>query len=157
VMRVLKPDGLLYLNAPANGAFHRYPVDCWRFYPDSANALVTWAKRNGMNPQVLESFTTRQRLDIWNDFVAIFVKDATHAHLHPGRMLGKLPLYDNAFTSDGVLHNFALLPEDIQRIFLLNNAYLDLQNKLGQALVRVDDLEKQLRQCAPKVSALSVG
>src|SRR4051812_2658915 len=35
VMRVLKPDGLFYMNVPSNGAFHRYPVDCWRFYPDS--------------------------------------------------------------------------------------------------------------------------
>jgi SAM-dependent methyltransferase len=32
-LRVLAPGGLLYLNAPANGDFHRYPVDCWQFYP----------------------------------------------------------------------------------------------------------------------------
>ena len=42
VLRVFKPDGLFYLNAPSNGEFHRYPVDCWRFYPDAAQALVNW-------------------------------------------------------------------------------------------------------------------
>ena len=32
-------DWLFYLNAPSNGEFHRYPVDCWRFYPDAGGAL----------------------------------------------------------------------------------------------------------------------
>ncbi|MDC3250993.1 class I SAM-dependent methyltransferase [Luminiphilus sp.] len=27
-LRILKPHGLLYINAPSNGSFHRYPVDC---------------------------------------------------------------------------------------------------------------------------------
>ena len=155
VLRILKPGGLFYLNAPANGAFHRYPVDCWRFYPDSGNALVAWAKRQGMNPQLLESFTTRQRLDIWNDFVAVFVKDAAQAYLHPNRMLAKLPTCDNAFSSDGILHNFSLLPEDIQRLVLFNNAYLELQGKYGQALARAEELEKRLRQFLPEGSNLS--
>lgn len=31
VLRVLKPHGLFYLNAPSGGQVHRYPVDCWRF------------------------------------------------------------------------------------------------------------------------------
>jgi SAM-dependent methyltransferase len=32
--RVLKPGGLLCLVFPSSGAVHRYPFDCWRFYPD---------------------------------------------------------------------------------------------------------------------------
>jgi SAM-dependent methyltransferase len=40
IMRVLKAPGLFYLNVPSNGPFHRHPVDCWRFYPDSGDALV---------------------------------------------------------------------------------------------------------------------
>ena len=40
VMRVLKDDGLFYLNVPSDGAFHRYPVDCWRFYPDSGHLRI---------------------------------------------------------------------------------------------------------------------
>jgi len=57
VLRILKPKGLFYLNAPSSGSFHRYPVDCWRFYPDSGKALITWANRNGINANLLESFT----------------------------------------------------------------------------------------------------
>lgn len=37
--RVLKPGGLAFVVAPGGGNVHRYPVDCWRFYPDSWAAL----------------------------------------------------------------------------------------------------------------------
>jgi SAM-dependent methyltransferase len=95
VLRVLKPDGLFYLNAPSNGEYHRYPVDCWRFYPDAGTALANWGRRCGYDPALLESFTTRQRLDVWNDCVAVFVKDAAHVHRHPSRMLERIDNYMN--------------------------------------------------------------
>ncbi len=95
ILRVLKPDGLFYLNAPSNGEFHRYPVDCWRFYPDAGLALLKWAKRSGYEPALLESFTTRQRLDIWNDFVAVFLKDASRLSQHPARMMNHISHYTN--------------------------------------------------------------
>jgi len=87
IMRVLKPNGLFYLNAPSNGAFHRWPVDCWRFYPDSGNALVSWAKRNNINAALLESYTGVQELDLWNDFVAVFIKDENAVNKYPRRIL----------------------------------------------------------------------
>lgn len=86
ILRVLKPDGLFYLNVPSNGYVHRFPVDCWRFYPDSGVALVNWAKRSGLDPALLESFTAFQRDDVWNDFVAVFVKSAARAADHPRRI-----------------------------------------------------------------------
>ena len=95
VLRVLKPDGLFYLNAPSNGHFHRYPVDCWRFYPDSGLALVRWAVRSGYQPALLESFIGYQHLDVWNDFVAVFVKDAAQVPRHPARMLDRVDRYMN--------------------------------------------------------------
>lgn len=87
LLRVLRPNGLLYLNVPSNGDFHRYPVDCWRFYPDSGGALVAWARRNGMQPQLLESFISAQFMDPWNDYIAVFVKDEKFATSHPKRMI----------------------------------------------------------------------
>ncbi len=87
IMRVLKPQGLFYLNAPSNGEFHQYPVDCWRFYPDSGQALVKWANRCGFNADLLESFVSAQWGDIWNDFVAVFIKDANYAVRYPNRIL----------------------------------------------------------------------
>jgi SAM-dependent methyltransferase len=38
--RILKPGGYIFLVAPSRGPEHRYPQDCWRFYPDSYRALA---------------------------------------------------------------------------------------------------------------------
>jgi len=73
-LRVLKPTGLLYLNAPSNGTYHRYPVDCWRFYPDSGVALQNWGHRSGHVCALLEAFIGERKNDLWHDFVAVFVK-----------------------------------------------------------------------------------
>ena len=59
ILRVLKPTGLFYLNAPSSGSFHQYPVDCWRFYPDSGKALISWSKHNGGDAALLESYIQR--------------------------------------------------------------------------------------------------
>lgn len=40
IARCLKPGGLVLLIAPSRGPEHRYPVDCWRFYPDGYRALA---------------------------------------------------------------------------------------------------------------------
>lgn len=40
--RVLKPGGLVFLLAPSRGPEHRYPQDCWRFYPDAYRALAKY-------------------------------------------------------------------------------------------------------------------
>jgi SAM-dependent methyltransferase len=74
--RKAKPGGYVYINAPSNGAVHRYPEDHWRFYPDSALALVRWAHSQGEQVALVESFIAGRESDIWNDFVAIFRKDA---------------------------------------------------------------------------------
>ena len=85
-LRILKPTGLLYINVPSNGSFHRYPVDCWRFYPDSGVALQNWGKRSGYNCALLESFVGIRKTDIWNDFIAIFVKDENNSIKYMSRI-----------------------------------------------------------------------
>ena len=40
MVRVCADDGLIVVIAPSGGPVHRYPVDCYRFYPDSMNALA---------------------------------------------------------------------------------------------------------------------
>jgi SAM-dependent methyltransferase len=77
MVRISKPGGNIYINAPSNGIVHRYPTDCWRFYPDSGCALAQWARKAGYPITLIESFTARRRTDRWNDFVAIFVKSET--------------------------------------------------------------------------------
>ena len=39
----LKPGGLCCILAPSSGPEHRYPVDCWRVYPDGFRAVATYA------------------------------------------------------------------------------------------------------------------
>lgn len=73
-VRLLKPAGLLYLCAPSNNGFHRYPLDCWRFYPDAGKALENWAHRQGLTIELVESFTTPPEQSGWSDFIAIFSK-----------------------------------------------------------------------------------
>lgn len=87
IMRILKPDGIFYMCAPSNGVFHRYPVDCWRFYPDSANALLKWGNRNGYNSVLLEQFTSLRVSDIWEDYVCVFLKHKGSLHKHNNRMI----------------------------------------------------------------------
>ena len=81
-LRILKPAGLLYINAPSNGVFHRYPVDCWRFFPDSGVALQNWGNKSGYKCALLESFIGIRKKDNWNDFVAVFVKDKDFVNRH---------------------------------------------------------------------------
>lgn len=42
MVRVLAPGGLILLIAPSRGPEHRYPQDCWRFYPDGYRALAKY-------------------------------------------------------------------------------------------------------------------
>ena len=39
ISRVLVPNGLTCIIAPGAQGIHQFPVDCWRFYPDSWAAL----------------------------------------------------------------------------------------------------------------------
>jgi SAM-dependent methyltransferase len=72
--RAAKDGGYIYINAPSNGAVHRYPQDNWRFYPDSGKALAQWAASQGSPVTLVESFIACREDDIWNDFVAVFRK-----------------------------------------------------------------------------------
>ncbi|MDR2689633.1 MAG: class I SAM-dependent methyltransferase [Azoarcus sp.] len=110
-LRILKPYGLFYLNVPSNGIFHRYPVDCWRFYPDSGNALVTWARRNAIPAVLLESYTSTGTKPMaglfWNDFVAVFLKDEKYAAAYQQRILHKRQNFINGIMhgQEGFLHH----------------------------------------------------
>ena len=70
--RVLKPGGILYINAPSSGSYHAYPVDCWRFYADSWKALEKWAIENGYAMELIQTYVDIR--DQWKDSVGIFKK-----------------------------------------------------------------------------------
>ena len=43
ITRALKPGGLCCMLAPSSGPEHRFPVDCWRVYPDGFRAVARYA------------------------------------------------------------------------------------------------------------------
>ena len=68
VARVLKPSGIACIIVPSSGPEHRYPVDCWRIYPDGIRAL---ARHAGLCP--VEIFT-EWGLGQWHDTFAVLQK-----------------------------------------------------------------------------------
>lgn len=65
--RILKPDGIIILIAPSAGPIHRYPVDCYRFYPDAYRALAKYC-----NCEVL--LVEHDQRGPWKDLVGVFSK-----------------------------------------------------------------------------------
>jgi SAM-dependent methyltransferase len=133
MIRILKPSGLLYINSPSNGALHRHPMDCWRFYPDSGVAMSHWAQKNGYKTAVLESFTGKQLGDVWNDFVAVFVKDEAFAKDHPNRMIERDKKFTNALVYGDYENfiNYAQYPEDQARF---KGPKMELRRKINRNL-----------------------
>jgi predicted SAM-dependent methyltransferase len=113
MVRVVKPGGLIYINVPSNGDFHRWPVDCWRFYPDSGKALEKWARHNGHDIVMMESFVGNQDQDIWNDFVVVFCKGTEYIDRYNDRILHNITDYTNGrlYGNDDFL-NYDPIPQD---------------------------------------------
>ena len=114
ILRIMKPHGVFYLSVPSNGNFHRYPVDCWRMYPDSGIALANWGRKKGFNVSLLESFISNQDRSQWNDFVGVFLKDDNYVSAYPKRMQDNFTNYRNGlvYEKPGVFSNQSKKAED---------------------------------------------
>jgi SAM-dependent methyltransferase len=115
IFRVLKSDGIFYLNAPSNGPFHRYPLDCYRFYPDSSHALKNWAVHSGYkNVIILESYTSKKKRNFWNDNVSIFLKDKKYKKNYPNKITKKKKDFYNGFYNNNIskVKNYCVYTED---------------------------------------------
>jgi hypothetical protein len=83
VARVLKYGGLCCILAPSSGPEHRYPFDCWRFYPDGMVALARFAQID-----VVEATTQWQDIgypdgsDAWHDSMLVCRKPDRGAWLN---------------------------------------------------------------------------
>ena len=76
IARALKPGGLCCILAPSSGPEHRFPVDCWRVYPDGFRAVARYA---GL--ETLEAITQWEDLpqydsesNKWHDSVLVACK-----------------------------------------------------------------------------------
>ncbi|MFL6585178.1 MAG: class I SAM-dependent methyltransferase [Chthoniobacterales bacterium] len=78
IARALKPNGVCCIIAPSSGPEHRFPVDCWRVYPDGLRAVARYAEL-----EVLEAWTQWDALpqydnesNKWHDSVLVARKPA---------------------------------------------------------------------------------
>jgi len=73
---VLAPGGLACIIAPSRGPEHRYPLDCWRFYPDAFRALARWS---GLALVSVATDWGSEGLDVdsalWGDTCAVLRKE----------------------------------------------------------------------------------
>lgn len=130
-LRILKPTGLLYLNAPSNGALHRYPIDAWRFYPDAGKSLTKWARHNGIQAVLLESFIGEKFGDLhldgmWNDFVAVIARDEENLPRTTARIIDSEVSVRSAYAHglDLPASEFGLMPDQLLMQEYLNNTPL---------------------------------
>jgi SAM-dependent methyltransferase len=128
IMRVLKSKGLFYLNVPSNGSFHRYPVDCWRFYPDSGRALDRWARYNKLDSVLLESYVSEQTDSEWNDFVSVYLKDEKYVSDFPSRIIDtKKDFMNGMIYGSDVLLQKRNTNQDMTKLILID---MIIKNKL---------------------------
>jgi SAM-dependent methyltransferase len=77
-LRILKPNGLLFLQAPSAGVEHRTPTDNWRFYRDAPYALEQWGRRSGYDVEVavahIHNSEVQRKVSLWDDHSMIFRK-----------------------------------------------------------------------------------
>ncbi len=75
INRVLKPGGICCIVAPAAGYEHKYPVDCWRFYPDGFRALAKFADMEVLHASMQwEPLGYADGSDEWKDAVLVAKK-----------------------------------------------------------------------------------
>lgn len=67
IARVLKPGGYAILIVPSSGEVHRFPVDCYRFLPDSMAALAEWS---GL--ELVATHWDNPPSNQWRDLAAVF-------------------------------------------------------------------------------------
>lgn len=151
-LRVLRPGGFLYVNAPSNHGFHRYPLDCWRFYPDAGIALVAWAKRKGVNAELIESFVADPVNECWADFVAVVRRSSSKPFVRRGRIADATQaanIHDGGQGDPPPVERESWATYDMRQSALL-------AAKLETAERRVKELQAALAEQSPSGNSIAV-
>jgi SAM-dependent methyltransferase len=78
IERILKRGGICCIISPSGGPEHRYPVDCWRFFPDGFAALARFAQLKTLEiytQRVSEPEYKNDDSNLWKDVVLICAKE----------------------------------------------------------------------------------
>ncbi len=72
MVRIIKPQGYIYICTPFNARVHKNPIDCWRFYPDAYLALSKWCPQ----AKLIETYIDdKDKKQIFFDNIGIFRVD----------------------------------------------------------------------------------
>lgn len=109
VVRVLKPGGVTAIIAPSSGHEHRFPVDCWRFYPDGFAALARYVQC-----EVVESFTDWGNGE-WGDTILVLRKptwsDSDRERFNHRAGLQRLMLSEQSITPARIADEWQFQPQ----------------------------------------------
>ena len=144
--RITKTGGLIYINAPSNGWYHRYPQDCWRFYPDAGPALEKWARSKGQEITLIESFVANRGGDVWNDFVAIFGKGDAHHFNAASPIHARVPCRNVRRLGDPSVLQHREATQDMDLLHDQVSAVGGLKEAESLDLVEKDLFERELRR-----------
>ena len=73
--RVMKKGAICCVIAPSSGPEHRYPLDCWRFYPDGMRALCKHANLTCLHCQTdSNEHYIDEESSLWKDTMLIAEK-----------------------------------------------------------------------------------
>ncbi len=106
IARVLRPRGLAFLIAPSAGHVHRYPEDCFRYFPDGLPALA-----HAAGLQIVEAHVQQRlayRSNIWLDAAAV-VQKPMRSPQEAGRERARLELSKLSLKRD-------LDPDDLETV-----------------------------------------
>jgi SAM-dependent methyltransferase len=161
--RVARAGGHIYVNAPSNGGVHRYPLDCWRFYPDAGLALMEYAGEHQIQVDLVESFVGKRynnSWDGWNDFVAVFRRGPSKTPLNKNFVYKRYPSYNARTWNSSTLDCETGLTEDMelgrdlrQQVAEQNNAIDTLQKELATSRSASASLEQQVQALSNALQA----
>ncbi|MFN3835828.1 MAG: methyltransferase domain-containing protein [Glycocaulis sp.] len=131
IERVLKPGGLAFIIAPSTGPVHRYPVDCYRFYPDSYAAIAEWA---GL--RLVHAWTAEE--GPWQDMTGVFQKGGslqavTAPPAHYPAVAANIPPGETPFETVSGERPYLDVLKDLHEI-LKPKRYLEIGVRHGRSL-----------------------
>jgi Methyltransferase domain len=71
IARVLTRGGICCILAPSSGPEHRFPVDCWRFYPDGMVSLAQFAQMETIEAVTQWDDLGHAESDCWHDSMLV--------------------------------------------------------------------------------------
>lgn len=94
--------------------------------------MQNWGKKSGYNCALLESFIGIRKTDIWNDFVAVFIKNEDNAN----KFKNRIQLNVDKFTNGRLLNSEKIL-NFFEKMQVDDNYFIKLIHKLNYKIKKL--------------------